>query len=439
MATLRTVPVASLALRLVSAIALVAWLMPLGALAPPASAHGKSVSYSAWHLDSDGAQISVRIPLLDLSRLGIPLPLDGSANTSSATRGVGLYLAERLELLTPAGSCTRLADPSSRPAETGWVRFRWSVECPPASPMTLRSRILLEQSPSHLHFARITLKPEDPTQRARVVERVLTAAETDWPLSTSALDVPTSTPSAELQGTSFTSYLRLGIEHILSGWDHLAFVLALILLARSLGEVARLVTGFTVAHSVTLALAVLGWIRVESGPVEALIGFSVALIAIENSWTLAGRGRWVPILTVTGLLALAGGAALAGIPFLPALTVLGLAIFCASHFELLRRAPDANLHRVALAFAFGLVHGFGFAGVLAEMTLPTERLATALLGFNVGVEIGQLAVVAVAWPLLAGLRKIAQGRPYRIFAELGSAAICGIGLYWFLVRSLAPG
>jgi len=170
-----------------------------------------------------------------------------------------------------------------------------------------------------------------------------------------------------------------------------------------------------------------------------LIGFSVALIAIENSWTLAGRGRWVPIVTVTGLLALAGGAALAGIPFLPALTVLGLAVFCASHFELLRRAPHANLHRVALAFAFGLVHGFGFAGVLAEMTLPTERLATALLGFNIGVEIGQLAVVAVAWPLLAGLRKIAQGRPYRIFAELGSAAICGIGLYWFLVRSLAPG
>ena len=436
MAILRFVPVASLAPYLVLTIA---WVMSFGALAPPASAHGKSVSYSAWHLDSDGAQISVRIPLLDLSRLGIPLPLAGRGNTASAARGVGLYLAERLQLLTPTGSCTRLADPISRPAETGWVSFRWSVECPPASPKTLRSRILLDESPSHLHFARVTLNPKDPTQKTRVVERVLTAAETDWPLTTSAAEARSSAPSAQLQGTSFASYLRLGIEHILSGWDHLAFVLALILLARSLGEVARLVTGFTVAHSITLALAVLGWIRVESGPIEALIGFSVALIAIENGWTLAGRGRWVPILTVTGLLALAGGAALAGAPFLPALTVLGLALFCASHFELLRRAPQANLHRIALAFAFGLVHGFGFAGVLAEMTLPTGRLAAALLGFNVGVEIGQLAVVAAAWPLLVGLRRIAQGQPYRIFAELGSAAICGIGLYWFLVRSLAPG
>ena len=135
--------------------------MHLGALAPPASAHGKSVSYSAWHLDSDGAQISVRIPLLDLSRLGIPLPLPGNAHNASAARGVGLYLAERLQLLTPAGSCTRHADPLSRPAETGWVRFRWSVECPPESPRTLRSQILLEESPSHLHFARVTLNPEE--------------------------------------------------------------------------------------------------------------------------------------------------------------------------------------------------------------------------------------------------------------------------------------
>jgi hypothetical protein len=90
-----------------------------------------------------------------------------------------------------------------------------------------------------------------------------------------------------------------------------------------------------------------------------------------------------------------------------------------------------------LAFAFGLIHGFGFAGVLAEMELPTDRLATALLGFNLGVEVGQLAVVAIIWPGLVLLRRLTDGRPARFFAEAASAAVCGVGVYWFLARSLA--
>ena len=396
-----------------------------------AGAHGKSVSYSTWHMTEGGAQVSVRIPLLDLSRLGIPLPLPG--NTQSANREVGNYLAEHLELITPEGPCTPIAAPASRPTKTGWVRFRWSLNCPPGQERTLQSRILLNEAPSHLHFARVTLEPGPGATPARIVERVLTEAESAWPLSEKKGPPGDAAP---VSADSFGRYLRLGVEHILSGWDHLAFVLALILLARSLGEVARLVTGFTVAHSITLALAVLGWVRVSGGPIEALIGFSVALIALENGWILAGRERWIPRLSVAGLLVLAALAG-AGIGSLPIITLLGLALFSASHFELLRSAANANLHRIALAFAFGLVHGFGFAGVLAEMDLPTGRLATALLGFNLGVEFGQLAVVALIWPGLVLLRRMAGERPHRLFAEFASAAICAVGIYWFLVRSLA--
>ena len=87
-----------------------------------------------------------------------------------------------------------------------------------------------------------------------------------------------------------------------------------------------------------------------------------------------------------------------------------------------------------MAFAFGLVHGFGFAGVLAEMALPTGRLAPALFGFNVGVELGQLAVVAVVWPALAWLARHWVVWHARI-AEVGSAAVCGLGLFWFATRT----
>ncbi len=103
-------------------------------------------------------------------------------------------------------------------------------------------------------------------------------------------------------------YLVLGIEHIATGYDHIAFVLALLLLAASLREVAGLVTGFTIGHSLTLALAVLGVVRPEPAAIEALIGFSIALVAAENAWLLGGRPRAVPWLLVAGLAALAAAA-----------------------------------------------------------------------------------------------------------------------------------
>jgi hypothetical protein len=102
---------------------------------------------------------------------------------------------------------------------------------------------------------------------------------------------------------------------------------------------------------------------------------------------------------------------------------------------MLERSERPARIRAALAFAFGLVHGFGFAGVLGEMQLPTERLAPALFGFNVGVELGQLAVVVLIWPLLRGLERLFDGRLHRLTVDAASAGICGLGLFWFITRA----
>ncbi|HKX45993.1 MAG TPA: HupE/UreJ family protein [Planctomycetota bacterium] len=413
-----------------SALALAGLVLP-----EPAAGHARSLSYSNIALTGDGARVHVRVSLLELSRLGIALPLAPGANVSSGDAdAVGDYLSEHLELWAGAERCERVGETRTRSADAGWVQSRWTVHCSGAGPHRLVSRILLAEAPSHLHFAR--LAHTDPASgRERIVERVLTEAEPEWRLPAEG---DASTASAELSASSIADYLVLGVEHIVTGWDHLAFVLALVLLARSLGEVARLVTGFTVAHSITLALAVLGWVEPRSEPVEAVIGFSVALIAAENAWLLSGRGRTIPLAATLGLLGLAGLAAL-GVGLLPVIALLGLALFTTSHFGLLDRSRDPGVLRVLLAFAFGLVHGFGFAGVLAEMTLPTDRLAAALLGFNAGVEVGQLAVIAAIWPALAVLRRVADGRPHRRLAELGSAAVCGVGLFWFVTRAFGPG
>jgi hypothetical protein len=206
--------------------------------------------------------------------------------------------------------------------------------------------------------------------------------------------------------------------------------LALLLIARSVGEVARMVTGFTAAHSITLALAVLGWVRPERAPVEALIGLSIALVATENVWVTSVSSRLLPAV-VTGVLALLAAAAALGHGRVPALTLGGLALFVPCYLMLVRRVSRPAAMRWAVAVLFGLVHGLGFAAVLGEARLDPGRLAQALLGFNAGVEVGQLAVVALLCPLL----RAAASRRRPLLIELGSAAVAGLGAFWFVSRA----
>ncbi|MCL4685742.1 HupE/UreJ family protein [Myxococcota bacterium] len=406
--------------RIVGAAVLAA--IAVAAVPDPAGAHGRSLSWSSWRLTDEGAHVRVRVPLLELTRLGVDPTADPSAG-----RSIARQLAAQMQLTRGGEPCGATEEPWPSAAPAGQVVYEWRVRCGGgAGPLTITSSFLLDEAPSHLHFARV--EGSDGVIR----ERILSDAAPSWSLGESGAGDDATGPKPA--GTSFAGYVALGIEHIATGWDHLAFVLALLLLAASLREVAGLVTGFTVAHSVTLALAVLGVVRPEPAAVEALIGFSIALVAAENGWLLGGRGRALPWIVSAALLGMAG-LALAGLGAVPAGALAGLALFSRCHFALLERAARPAPLRAAVAFAFGLIHGFGFAGILAELALPTNRLVPALLGFNVGVELGQLAIVAVAWPALRGLARIAAGRPHRVLTELGSAAICGLGLFWFLART----
>ena len=401
-------------------------LLVIALFTAPANAHTRSHSYSSWVLTGAEARVTARLPGVELTRLG--LGLSGRLAASEISL-LGAYLSERLELVSTSGSCEISESARRTRAAPGWVAVTWALRCPPEGALTLRSSILLDEVSGHLHFARIV--GPDGTVR----ERVLAGSQSSWELEPAHRSAGSTGGTA---GTPLLGYLELGLQHILTGWDHLAFVLALLLLARSLGEVARLVTGFTLAHSVTLALAVLGWVRPEPAAVEAVIAFSVLLIAAENVWILAEGDRRVPLCIAAGLVLLTGFA-LAGFGVLPVLTLVGLTVFCLCHFALLARSQSPSRQRFALSFAFGLVHGFGFAGVLAEMTLPTDRLVPALFGFNIGVELGQLAVVAAVWPLLRWLGSSAKADWQRATAEIGSAAICGLGVFWLVTRSFSAG
>ena len=387
-------------------------------LVPPldASAHTKSTSYSRWSLEqganetSRSASVQVRMPLLELTRFPAGHDWPG-------------YLQKNLQLIAGTTPCSASLPMRQAQAPTGWAIFRWKVVCPDTGLLTVRSDVLGDVLSSHLHFARVA------NSDGEIRERVLVAGTPEW-----ALEVPPGTSDDDSLATTIPGYAILGMEHILGGWDHLAFVLALLLLATSLREVLTLVTAFTIAHSITLGLAVLGIYRPEPISVEVLIGFSIALVAIENSWLMAGGGKGIPAALV-GILILCALAAASGEGQLTALTWIGLGLFSWCHFQLLDVHHRPERLRALVAFAFGLAHGFGFAGILMEIDLPAHRLLPALFGFNAGVELGQILVVLLVWPLLRLLARVQEGLWYRWLAEAGSAAIAGLGIYWVVLRN----
>jgi len=177
---------------------------------------------------------------------------------------------------------------------------------------------------------------------------------------------------------------------------------------------------------------VLGWVHPDRPAVEALIGLSVALVAVENVW-LRGERTFVIPWTAAVALGLLAIAAAAGWGRVPAPALGGVALFALCYFGLLGRVDRPEALRWAVAFLFGLVHGFGFAAVLMEARLPTVRLVPALFGFNAGVELGQLGVVALVWPAI----RVVQVRRalYGAVIETGSAAVLALGLFWFVSRA----
>ena len=196
----------------------------------------------------------------------------------------------------------------------------------------------------------------------------------------------------ETGGAPVLAHLRLGVEHLLFGFDHILFVVALMFFLppapgrRRIAKLVKTITAFTAAHSITLGVSALGWLKAPQAPVEAVIALSILFLAVEKlrgtEGTITAEHTWV------------------------------------------------------VAFAFGLLHGFGFAGALADIGLPHENALAALFLFNLGVEIGQLAVVA-AGLALAWLLTAARIRLPRQVAHAPLYAIGALSAYWFVARTAA--
>jgi len=229
------------------------FLLALLFCAPPSVfAHARSTSYSTWEIHENRARVTVRVPLIELQRLGFSLsfssshiqPVDGDTE-----RRIAAYLTRHIQLLADAQPCEPIL-PSIRiiPSSDN-ARFTqtWELVCRSSRRPRLRTDAFFAAAPAHLHFARVRIGA------GAGVEKIFSAHDREWLLSGS--------DAAEETASRFLDYLWLGVTHMLGGVDHLVFLLALLLVTESMITVARVVTGFTVAHSVTLALSVFNVVR----------------------------------------------------------------------------------------------------------------------------------------------------------------------------------
>ena len=271
--------------------------------------------------------------------------------------------------LLPEG-CTNITEPAVQTLVSGAVE-RWIVDC---GEMGLTNEtIVIEGLSATQTDTLLRIQLADGSMHTTVLR----------PESPSFL-VPEKASRSKVAG----SYLLLGIEHILGGFDHLLFVLGLLLIVSNARLLIKTITAFTLAHSVTLAVAALGFVYVPQAPVEAVIALSILFLATE----LVKHKRGVAGLTV--------------------------------------RAPWL------VALSFGLLHGFGFAGALTEVGLPQSDIPLALLFFNVGVEAGQLIFVAGVLVVIWMINKIKFRWP--VWAEQAPAyAIGSLAAFWFIQRTVS--
>ncbi|WP_373888774.1 HupE/UreJ family protein [Massilia sp. ZL223] len=354
----------------------------------PAHAHKPSDSHLV--LDVQGAEVEGRwdIALRDLdAAIGLDLDGDGALTWGEVRARHGAIAAYALSRLAVSGdgqACRLSAREQlvDRHTDGAYTVLRFHAACArPIRALDLDYRLLFDIDPQHKGLLRLgrtgTVQSAifgNDHQRQRFI------------------------PATASRLGQFLDYLRNGAWHIWIGYDHILFLLSLLLpavLLRHEGQwraapafrtaavdVVRIVTAFTLAHSLTLSLATLQLVSLPSRWVESLIAASVAVAALNNLWPLEALRRW------------------------------------------------------AAAFVFGLLHGFGFASVLADLGLAGQSQALALVGFNVGVELGQLAIVALFLPLAYHLRATAFYR--RMVLTGGSAGIALLAMVWLVERAFAP-
>jgi hydrogenase/urease accessory protein HupE len=345
-----------------------------------AMAHPPGLSSIDITLRPDSVTGKVTFAIQDIEALS-PMDTDQDAEVSDAEREAAKPAIA--ELITQALSIK--IDGNLHSIESGNVDYddqnnatvKFRVNSAATHTFAITSKILNRLSPDHKQYVAIK-----DIYGKEISNKLITpkAAEMEVNLT------PSSETTAEnTNKTTFIDFLKLGIEHIVTGYDHLLFLFSLLVITRNFWPAIKIITFFTLAHSLTLALAGLNIIEIPSSIVEPLIAATIVYVGLEN---------------------------------------------------LIRKNKVTTKQRCFLTFFFGLIHGFGFAGVLREMGISSVEtgILVPLFSFNLGVELGQITIAAIVLPIIWWLHKKETVTQWVV--PVGSVLTCLAGGYWLIERTL---
>ena len=340
--------------------------------AGPLRAHDPGLSSAEIDVRANAAVLVLTYNERDVANL-IGESVDALRSGNAQAQGKLEQIARRAAVLRVAGEPLSPAAVTARPEGENNVEFRYEFAPPTPAQLTFDSALLPELSFGH----RQAFAARDASG-SEIARAILSSRE-----NTASISAPLS-QNAGSGGSRFREFFMLGIHHIVTGYDHLLFLFGLLIVCRTARSGIVLITCFTLAHSLTLVLSTLGLVDLPGLFVEATIAASILYVGIENLFRKEGGLGW----------------------------------------------------RWVLTFAFGLIHGLGFAGVLHEMGIAKTGSAAVLplFAFNLGVEAGQLAIAAIVLPILWKLRDT------RAFVRVGvpacSVAVAAAGAYWLIERTL---
>jgi len=393
-------------------------------LLSPLNAHYFSESFSKWNVVDNKVEANFSLLTLESTRI---FQVENYQKIMfeenlSETDVFKIYLSQHLKVTSEGKNCSLVDEIKELNSQEGSLNLSLNFECPSNNEIKIINNALFNLVQSHIHIARIYIDNNLYTEKALF-------------FNDQSIDLNEEKENNSFSN-SFYKFFSLGLDHILSGYDHLLFILGLLLLVTNLKRLLLVITGFTIGHSLTLSLSVINIIQVKSSLVEALIGYTIMFVGLEYLYKENNDHRVSMIfITTLSLLLLIFGNLIN--PNFPYFLILGILLFSLGYFYLLKNLNSENNLLSIITIIFGLIHGFGFGGFLLGSKISSENIFSGLLGFNLGVEVGQIIFVLLILLIYKLLMTLKITKIIEVMKNLSFFAVVFFGFFFFIQRLIA--
>ena len=393
-------------------------------LLSPLNAHYFSESFSKWNVVDNKVEANFSLLTLESTRI---FQVENYQKIMfeenlSETDVFKIYLSQHLKVTAESKNCSLVDEIKELNSQEGSLNLSLNFECPSNKEIKIINNALFNLVQSHIHIARIYIDNNLYTEKALF-------------FNDQSIDLNEEKENNSFSN-SFYKFFSLGLDHILSGYDHLLFILGLLLLVTNLKRLLLVITGFTIGHSLTLSLSVINIIQVKSSLVEALIGYTIMFVGLEYLYKENNDHRVsIIFITTLSILLLIFGNLIN--PNFPYFLILGILLFSLGYFYLLKNLNSENNLLSIITIIFGLIHGFGFGGFLLGSKISSENIFSGLLGFNLGVEVGQIIFVLLILLIYKLLMTLKITKIIEVMKNLSFFSVVFFGFFFFIQRLIA--